>query len=876
MKKFLLRLCRPEYRLGLLGALLLSIIGGVSILAPIVAPYNPFERSGTPFEKPDSAHILGCNDVGHDLLSELMYGGRISLSVGLFAAFYATAVAVIAALASGYFGGGLDRIIMRVVDLIMSLPFLPLVIVLGVFLGPGMGTQILVISLVMWAHPCRELRSQVMKTRNCGYIDAARAMGEKSWKIILRHTLPDLMPLIVPQFVLVAQSAILIESSLSFLGLGDPISKSWGSMLFFANTRAAFLTGAWVYWVLPPGLLISLSCLSFSLIGFSLAGKRGTLYSSYGSFKKSREQDAGERTAESLPLVLNNISVCYNTGHDEYLAVSGTSLTLRKKEVLGIVGESGCGKTTLAMTILGLLRHPAELTGGSVFIHGENMLLAGKMKILTIRGKTIAYVPQNAMNTLNPVVSLRKQLIEAIRIHRKVPRQEENAQVARLLDFVGIDQSRQDCYNHELSGGMKQRIVIAMALANNPDILIADEPTTGLDVLVQKSILDLLMELKDRLSISIILITHDLPLAMNYSDSLAVMYKGEFVDYGSMAEVYQHHRHFHTASLFNNFPRLDQPKTWVRDQNFGTERIATTVKLSVESDIPSETGPLKEAGLLKEALVVRSLSKTFYSRQGLFKKASAPIHAVQDVSFTLRPGEVLGLIGGSGSGKTTVSRLIMGLEKPDGGEIFLNGEALHLMKGAERARAARKIHLVFQDPYQSLHNNKTLFDIAAEPMVIEGGYTQEEMKERVHAALQDVHLPYSDAFLRRTPNELSGGQRQRLSFARAVVAKPRYIIADEPSSMLDASLRKELLKLMEELRSRYNMGYIFITHDLSLAYHFCDRLMVMHEGAVVEEADAHKLIHHPVHGYTRELISAVETPTLPAAAPDDSGYALTV
>jgi ABC-type dipeptide/oligopeptide/nickel transport system ATPase component/ABC-type dipeptide/oligopeptide/nickel transport system permease subunit len=610
----------------------------MSVLAPLFAPYDPFQRSGAPFEKPNARHPLGCNDVGHDLLSELMYGGRASLSVGIFAAFYSTAVAVFAALVAGYFGGPLDRFLMRVVDVVMSLPFLPLVIVLGVFLGPGMGTQILVISLVMWASPCRELRSQVLKTRSNGYIDAARAMGDKSWRIILRHALPDLMPLIVPQFVLVAQSAILIESSLSFLGLGDPVSKSWGSMLFFANTRAAFLTGAWVYWVLPPGLCIALACLSFSLIGFSIAGKRGLEYFSYGSFK--RFSKAGSCPG-ACPLSVSNISVRYRTGQDECLAVSGASLELKRREVLGIVGESGCGKTTLAMTILGLLRRPAELSGGSVFINGEDILAPGEMKILKLRGKIAAYVPQNAMNTLNPVVSVKKQLLEAIRIHRKLPREEENGEVDRFLGYVGIDPKRKNSYNHELSGGMKQRVVIAMALVNNPDILIADEPTTGLDVLVQKSILDLLMELKERFNLSVILITHDLPLALNYSDKLAVMYQGKLVDYGAIDEVCANPRHFHTRALFNNFPRLDQLKLWNRQ--------------------PAEGAAGREL-VLTEALAVRALSKTFYSRRGFFGRSSNPVEAVKKVSFAVQPGEVVGLIGGSGSGKTTVSRLITGLE----------------------------------------------------------------------------------------------------------------------------------------------------------------------------------------------------------------------
>jgi ABC-type glutathione transport system ATPase component/ABC-type dipeptide/oligopeptide/nickel transport system permease subunit len=829
--------------LGTLGLFLLLSIALVSLSAPLLAPHDPFRRSGVPFEKPNPAHLLGCNDVGHDLLSELMYGGRVSLSVGLFAAFFSTAVAVAAALTAGYFGGPLDRLFMRVVDLVMSLPFLPLVIVLGVFMGPGMGTQILVISLVMWASPCRELRSQVLKIRSNGYIDAARAMGEKARWIILRHVLPDLVPLIVPQFVLVAQSAILIESSLSFLGLGDPVAKSWGSMLFFANTRAAFLTGAWVYWVLPPGLCIALCCLSFSLIGFSLTGRRGLSYFSYGSFRvppggrgdQGGEEGEGRRPAGSLPLAAVDLTVCYRTGGNEEPALSRASLELADREVLGIVGESGCGKTTLAMCVLGLLRAPAELSEGSVFIRGRDMLQAGRMKIREIRGKKIAYVPQNAMNTLNPVVPVGKQLLEAVRVHRKLARGEENAELDRLLGYVGIDPGRRDSYSHELSGGMKQRVVIAMALANSPEILIADEPTTGLDVLVQKSILDLLMELKEGFSLSLILITHDLPLALNYSDKLAVMYQGRLVDYGAVGEVRANPRHFHTRSLFLNFPRLDQAKRW--DRPF--------------EPVPEESS----AGVLR----VTGLSKTFHARRGLFGRSPAPVKAVQGVSFTVRPGEVLGLIGGSGSGKTTVSRLIAGLEKPDQGDILLDGISLPRLRGPEKLRMARKLHLVFQDPYQSMRNSMSILDIVKEPMIIggEGG----DLKERVQKALADVQLPWGEDFLKRNPQSLSGGQRQRLAFARAVAAAPEYIIADEPTSMLDVSLRTDLLKLMEDLRRRYNIGCLFITHDLSLAYHFCDRLMVMREGRIVEQGRAQELIRYPRHTYTRELISAVEAPS---------------
>jgi ABC-type glutathione transport system ATPase component len=606
--------------------------------------------------------------------------------------------------------------------------------------------------------------------------------------------------------------------------------------------------------VLPPGLCIALASLSFALIGFSLTGKRGLEYFAYGSFKQPGREPLAP--GKPLPLALSGLEVRYGTGGDGKAAVAGVGFELRDREVLGIVGESGSGKTTLAMAALGLLRFPAELRRGAVFIKGEDVLAPGKMRIGKYRGRTIAYVPQNAMNTLDPVFTVEKQLLEALRIHRKLTKPEEQREVEKLLGFVGLDPARKGSYNHELSGGMKQRVVIAMALANNPDVLIADEPTTGLDVLVQKSILELLMRLKELFSISIILITHDLPLALRYGTSLAVMYQGALVDYGKTSEVSRSPTHEHTRTLLGSFPRLDEEKAWNRE--------------GPAASGPAEGGGAENGG--EEALELRSLSKTFYPRRGLFRNSGEPVRAVRELSLKVRPGEVLGLIGGSGSGKTTVSRLVMGLERPDQGEILIDGRSLQKAGREERRLLRSRIHLVFQDPYGSMRNTMKLFDIVAEPLLIRGSLSrrplsQAEIRERVLSALEDVRLPRDEAFLRRNPAQLSGGQRQRLSFARAVAARPRYIIADEPSSMLDLSLRKELLKLMEELRDRYRMGYIFITHDLSLAYHFCDRIMVMKDGAVVEKARAQDLIRFPAHGYTRELIAAAESPGLAETSP---------
>lgn len=271
-------------RLRNIGILIVAVFILAAILAPVIAPYDPDTKTGEPFEPPGNRHLLGCNDVGYDLLSEMLYGARLSLLIGLLAAVISTAVATIVALLAGYLRGWVDTLLMRVVDIVMALPFLPLAIVIGVYMGGGITSLIIVISLVMWAHSARELRSQVLSIRESGHVEAARAMGSSSVSVMVRHILPEISTIIVPQFVRIAQHAILVESSLSFLGLGDPIHKSWGGILFFANTRAAFLTGAWSYWVLPPGICIALVVLGLTFIGFSLGGGTGLTYYPFGSF----------------------------------------------------------------------------------------------------------------------------------------------------------------------------------------------------------------------------------------------------------------------------------------------------------------------------------------------------------------------------------------------------------------------------------------------------------------------------------------------------------------------------------------------------------------------------------------------------------------
>jgi ABC-type glutathione transport system ATPase component len=382
---------------------------------------------------------------------------------------------------------------------------------------------------------------------------------------------------------------------------------------------------------------------------------------------------------------------------------------------------------------------------------------------------------------------------------------------------------------------MKQRVVIALALANSPEVLIADEPTTGLDVLVQQGIVQLLTDLKETLNLSVLFITHDLPLVMHFADDIAVMYRGKIVDRGTTGEVYSNPIHDHTKALFRNFPRLRDEKRWERrDIENGNEA----------------------------SVVVDHVSKTFHSRRGLFGRELTPVHAVDDVTFRISPGEVVGIIGGSGSGKSTIANLITGLEKQDDGTILINGQSLKDADRAKRQEILKNVHLVFQDPYNSMRNHMRVLDVVAEPLQIHGFQDKDQLNKQVRHSLREVNLPDDADFLQRFPVELSGGQRQRLAFARAIIMQPNIIIADEPTSMLDVSLRMELLELMERLRELHRIGYIFITHDISLARHFCDRILVLREGVIVEQGFSDEIIDSPEHPYTRQLIEAAEEPEI--------------
>jgi ABC-type dipeptide/oligopeptide/nickel transport system ATPase component/ABC-type dipeptide/oligopeptide/nickel transport system permease subunit len=550
---------RLSRRTAATGLGLLAVLVLVALAAPLLAPHDPAERAGRPFAAPSGAHLLGTDDVGHDLLSELLYGARVSLLVGVVAAVAATVVGAAVGVTAGYARGRVDPVLMRLVDVVLALPALPLTIVIGVFAGPGLGTQILVISMVMWAGVARELRAQVLSLRERDHIQALRAMGAGPWHVVPRHLLPAVAPLVVPQFVLATKTAILLEASLAFLGLGDISAKSWGTMLSLAHARSAFLTDAWLWWVIPPGLAIALTVLAFALLGHAFEERARPSLRSRVAPARPRRAPASLSVirGDDPPLVVEGLGVTY-PGPPPVRAVDGVDLAVAAGEFVGLVGESGSGKSTLAAAAAGLLGPPAEVTG-VVRIDGRDLATLSAEQVRRLRGNRVALIPQEAMSALNPVHTVGDQLAEAVRVHRRVGRAAAHARAAELLELVGIDPRRGRDHPHQFSGGMRQRVVIAMALANEPAVVIADEPTTGLDVLVQAEVLALLDGLRRRMGLALLVVTHDLPMIERVADRIAVMQAGRLVEVGPAARVAGAPEHPYTRLLVESAVRLEPP-----------------------------------------------------------------------------------------------------------------------------------------------------------------------------------------------------------------------------------------------------------------------------------------------------------------------------
>ncbi len=531
-------------------------------------------------------------------------------------------------------------------------------------------------------------------------------------------------------------------------------------------------------------------------------------------------------------LRVEDLRVGFATEDGEVQAVDGVSFELAPGEVLAIVGESGSGKSVTAQTIVGLTRSPNARIEGSVRLDGAELTTAGKSELQEVRGERIGMVFQEPMTSFNPVYRIGRQLTEAMLARRpKVSRGEARTRAIELLGSVGLPKPEQqvDRYPHELSGGMQQRAMIAMALMLEPEILIADEPTTALDVTIQAQILELLRRLNRERDLATILITHDFGVVAEIADRVLVMHEGRIVERGGVDEVFHSPRDPYTRKLLDAIVRLDQ---------------APPLRPS-----RGEAPLLEVSGLVKQFSVRRSL---------LIGREVEGVRAVDGVSFSVARGETLGLVGESGSGKSTLSRAVLQLLRPTSGSVRFDGREIAGLSRRQMQPLRRDLQMVFQDTSTSLNPRKRVGQIVAEPLRIQKVASGRELRRRVHDLLARVGL--SGEHYQRYPGELSGGQRQRVGIARALALEPKLVIADEPVSALDVSIRAQILDLLSELQSEFGLTYIFVAHDIGVVRHISDRIAVMHEGRLVEQGPADEVCERPADAYTRTLIAAVPVP----------------
>jgi len=612
---------------------------------------------------------------------------------------------------------------------------------------------------------------------------------------------------------------------------------------------------------------------------------------------------------QAAVLEVQDLEVEFQMRSGRVRAVDGVSLQVAAGEALGLVGESGCGKTTTGLAVMQLLPVGGRIVGGSIKLAGRELVGLDERELCGIRGAEIGMVFQDPQTSLNPTMRIGRQIAEAVWVHRGCSWRDATARAVEVLELVGMPrpEERLEAYPHQLSGGLRQRVVIAMALACEPKLLIADEPTTALDVTIQAQILDLIDGLRQRLGMAVVLVTHDMGVIAGRTERTTVMYAGRVVEEAPTDQLFRWPRHRYTEALLASVPRLDQPRgerlraipglppdlsagfsacrfaprcaaaqadclegepaleplgdarvacrhpvteppTWAKASRQGVSSGSQERVAGVASGSDQDGAPLLElVEVVKE-----------YPLGGALRRTRGVVHAVSGVSLRVAPAEVVALVGESGCGKTTVGRLAVALEGPTRGSVRFEGRDLASLRGEPRREARRRLQMMFQDPYSSLDPRMQVGTILREPLVIQGIGSRAEREQRIRRILDEVGLPV--AALDRYPHELSGGQRQRVGLARALVLEPSLIVADEPVSALDVSVQAQVLNLLADLQARYRLAMVFVTHDLAVARFVADRVGVMYLGKLVELGPAEEVFERPAHPYTQALLDAVPQP----------------
>lgn len=816
----------------IIGIVLLAVLSLLVIFSLAVEIYDPNEVNYSEMlQKPSFKHIFGTDDYGRDIYTRVMRGAATTFCISLFTVTMGAFVGTVVGALTGYFGGIIDEILMRVNDCLASFPSILLALVAVSLLDKGTWNICIALGLVFIPSFARIMRSEYLKERNKDYVLNARLMGAGHLRIIFKHIFPNTLPILFSGMLVGINNAVLAEAGLSYLGLGvQPPDPSLGRMLSEAKT---FLLNA-PWYELYPCLVMIIFILALTMVSDNFGVSGVSLSRVKKKIEKLRESEtagteqrnvkhangsknsSGRKTEKDFPIIsVRNLSVSFIDDDEIDDTLHDISFDMHRGEVLGVVGESGSGKSLTAMSIMGILSEKAVITGGSILLDGkQDLTRLPEDEYRKLRGGRFAYVFQEPMTSLNPVKKIGVQIDEVLDIHAShLPESEQKKLVLEALKDTGLHDVEKlyDMYPFELSGGMRQRVCIAMALVAKADVILADEPTTALDANIADTILDIFRHINRKYGTAIMLISHDLRVIGKLADRVIIMQNGKIVETLALSDIDDVNRSSCMEGDHTEIYRFGTPKT-----EYGKKLLAaafSTKQYTGDSNKGKSSRILVKAENLSISYKNRSWKKRGYNK------------VINDVSFEIPEGITAGFVGESGSGKSTLVKAIAGLQKYVEGKLEMNCE---------------RPGMVFQDPYSSLNPAFKVRRILEEPLRLKNGFGRsvikkyrEQMKQEIVAMLHKTEL--DEEILDRKVSELSGGQRQRIAIALTLIQKKSLIILDEPVSALDVTIQEQIIELLMKLKKAFGLTYILISHDMKLVSRVCDQVYTVENGKLKTE-----------------------------------------